>query len=337
MNTQREQLIQTWLQATLQTDQFEINFLAGDASFRRYARIKLQNKTYMLMDAPPEKEDCVPFVEIDEFFDKNGVRVPHIVAKDLSLGLLLLEDFGDVVLSTLLNDDTVDEYYAQSFKQLIDLQQIDAYQQLPAYSYEKLMTEMRLLTEWMLPSLEIQPTEQQLETIEQAFDFLATEAINQPQVIVHRDYHSRNLMKIENEQVLGVIDFQDAVIGADTYDLISITRDAYVQWNAARVYGWFEVFYNLLPATAKENRSFEQFKRDADFMAIQRHLKILGIFVRLFERDGKSGYLKDLPRVMWYLLEESQAYDELNDFMQFVRDVVLPKFIAKYGEYEVVA
>ncbi|MBJ8417662.1 aminoglycoside phosphotransferase family protein [Acinetobacter courvalinii] len=337
MNTQREQLIQTWLQATLQSDQFEINFLAGDASFRRYARIKLQNKTYMLMDAPPEKEDCAPFVNIDEFFDKNGVRVPHIVAKDLTLGLLLLEDFGDVVLSTLLNDKTVDEYYAQSFKQLIELQQVDGQVHLPAYSYEKLMTEMRLLTEWMLPSLNIQPTEQQLETIEQAFDFLAIEATQQPQVIVHRDFHSRNLMKIEGEQELGVIDFQDAVIGADTYDLISITRDAYVQWNAERVYQWFEVFYNLLPASAKENRSFEQFKRDADLMAIQRHIKILGIFVRLFERDGKSGYLKDLPRVMWYLLEESQGYDELNEFMQFIRDVVMPKFVAKYGDYEVAA
>ncbi|MGN5763995.1 aminoglycoside phosphotransferase family protein [Acinetobacter calcoaceticus] len=337
MNTQREQLIQTWLQATLQSDQFEINFLAGDASFRRYARIKLQNKTYMLMDAPPEKEDCAPFVNIDEFFDKNGVRVPHIVAKDLTLGLLLLEDFGDVVLSTLLNDKTVDEYYAQSFKQLIELQQVDGQAHLPAYSYEKLMTEMRLLTEWMLPSLNIQPTEQQLETIEQAFDFLAIEATQQPQVIVHRDFHSRNLMKIEGEQELGVIDFQDAVVGADTYDLISITRDAYVQWNAERVYQWFEVFYNLLPASAKENRSFEQFKRDADLMAIQRHIKILGIFVRLFERDGKSGYLKDLPRVMWYLLEESQGYDELNEFMQFIRDVVMPKFIAKYGDYEVAA
>ncbi|KHF78056.1 putative phosphotransferase related to Ser/Thr protein kinase [Acinetobacter sp. neg1] len=337
MNTQREQLIQTWLQATLQSDQFEINFLAGDASFRRYARIKLQNKTYMLMDAPPEKEDCAPFVNIDEFFDKNGVRVPHIIAKDLTLGLLLLEDFGDVVLSTLLNDKTVDEYYAQSFKQLIELQQVDGQAHLPAYSYEKLMTEMRLLTEWMLPSLKIQPTEQQLETIEQAFDFLAIEATQQPQVIVHRDFHSRNLMKIEDEQELGVIDFQDAVIGADTYDLISITRDAYVQWNAERVYQWFEVFYNLLPASAKENRSFEQFKRDADLMAIQRHIKILGIFVRLFERDGKSGYLKDLPRVMWYLLEESQGYDELNDFMQFIRDVVMPKFIAQYGDYEVAA
>ena len=337
MNTQREQLIQTWLQAVLQSDQFEISFLAGDASFRRYARIKLQNKTYMLMDAPPEKEDCVPFVSIDEFFDGHGIRVPHIIAKNLTQGLLLLEDFGDVVLSTLLNDETVDQYYAQSFKQLIELQQIDGKNHLPAYSYEKLMTEMRLLTEWMLPSLNIQPTEQQLETIEQAFDFLAIEATQQPQVIVHRDFHSRNLMKIDNEQELGVIDFQDAVIGADTYDLISITRDAYVQWNAERVYEWFEVFYNLLPAAAKENRSFEQFKRDADLMAIQRHLKILGIFVRLFERDGKSGYLKDLPRVMWYLLEESQGYDELNDFMQFIRDVVMPKFIAKYGSYEVVA
>ena len=337
MNTQREQLIQTWLQAVLQSDQFEISFLAGDASFRRYARIKLQNKTYMLMDAPPEKEDCVPFVNIDEFFDGHGIRVPHIIAKNLTQGLLLLEDFGDVVLSTLLNDQTVDQYYAQSFKQLIELQQVDGKDHLPVYSYEKLMTEMRLLTEWMLPSLNIQPTEQQLETIEQAFDFLAIEATQQPQVIVHRDFHSRNLMKIDNEQELGVIDFQDAVIGADTYDLISITRDAYVQWNAERVYEWFEVFYNLLPAAAKENRSFEQFKRDADLMAIQRHLKILGIFVRLFERDGKSGYLKDLPRVMWYLLEESQGYDELNDFMQFIRDVVMPKFTAKYGSYEVVA
>ncbi|WP_038343850.1 aminoglycoside phosphotransferase family protein [Acinetobacter sp. A47] len=337
MNTQREQLIQTWLQATLQSDQFEINFLAGDASFRRYARIKLQNKTYMLMDAPPEKEDCAPFVLIDEFFDRHGVRVPHIVAKDLTLGLLLLEDFGDVVLSTLLNDETVDQYYAQSFKQLIELQQIQGQDHLPEYSYEKLMSEMRLLTEWMLPSLQIQPTEQQLETIEQAFDFLAVEATQQPQVIVHRDFHSRNLMKIGDEPELGVIDFQDAVIGADTYDLISITRDAYVQWNAERVYQWFEVFYNLLPASAKQNRSFEQFKRDADLMAIQRHIKILGIFVRLFERDGKSGYLKDLPRVMWYLLEESQGYEELNDFMQFMRDVVMPKFVAKYGDYEVAA
>lgn len=337
MNTQREQLIYTWLTSVLENDQFKIAFLAGDASFRRYARIQLQNKTYMLMDAPPEKEDCVPFVTIDEFFAGHGVRVPQIIAKDLAQGFLLLEDFGDVLLSTLLNDETVDKYYEQSFKQLIHLQSVNGQEQFPAYSYEKLLTEMKLLTDWMLPSLQITPNANQQQVIDDAFDVLAKTALAQPQVIVHRDFHSRNLMKIANEPELGVIDFQDAVIGADTYDLISITRDAYVQWNAERVYQWFRIFYDLLPESAKQNRSFEQFKRDADLMAIQRHIKILGIFVRLFERDGKSGYLKDLPRVMWYLIEESRGYTELDEFMLFINDIVMPKFIEKYGNYEVAA
>ena len=337
MNTQREQLIQTWISSVLGSDQFEINFLAGDASFRRYARIKLNNKTFMLMDAPPEKEDCVPFVTIDEFFDAHGVRVPHIVAKDLEQGFLLLEDFGDVLLSALLNNETVDSYYAQSFAQLIHLQSIDGVSHFPEYSYEKLMSEMALLTDWMLPSLQILPTADESALIKRSFAILANAALAQPQVIVHRDFHSRNLMVLADEQEQGVIDFQDAVIGADTYDLISITRDAYVQWNPERVYSWFKAFYDLLPVFAKEGRDFEQFKKDADFMAIQRHIKILGIFVRLFERDGKSGYLKDLPRVMWYLLEESKPYAELQPFMQFIRDKVMPKFEAKYGIYEVVA
>ncbi|MGX5698087.1 aminoglycoside phosphotransferase family protein [Acinetobacter kookii] len=337
MNTQREQLIQTWITSVLGSDQFETHFLAGDASFRRYARIKLNNKTFMLMDAPPEKEDCGPFVTIDEFFDNNGVRVPHIVAKDLELGFLLLEDFGDVLLSTLLNEQTVDHYYEQSFKQLIQLQAIDGTHHFPDYSYEKLIAEMQLLTDWMLPSLYIQPTEEESALIKRTFAILANAALAQPQVIVHRDFHSRNLMKIEGETDLGVIDFQDAVIGADTYDLISITRDAYVQWNAERVYTWFKTFYDLLPESAKQDRDFEQFKKDADMMAIQRHIKILGIFVRLFERDGKSGYLKDLPRVMWYLLEESKPYAELQPFMQFIQAKVMPKFEAKYGCYEVAA
>lgn len=337
MNTQREQLIQSWIASALNTEDFQVHFLAGDASFRRYARVINQNNTFMLMDAPPEKEDCAPFVAIDEFFDQHEVRVPHIIAKDLEQGFLLLEDFGDVVLSTLLNDITVDHYYLQSFKQLIQLQSIQGEGHFPVYSYEKLITEMKLLTDWMLPSLQIIPSAEQQTVIDQTFDLLANTALAQPQVIVHRDFHSRNLMKIEGEEQLGVIDFQDAVIGADTYDLISITRDAYVQWNADRVYRWFQLFYDLLSDEAKTNRSFEQFKKEADFMAIQRHIKILGIFVRLFERDGKSGYLKDLPRVMWYLLEESKAYPELDAFMQFMQQIVMPKFIEKYGRYEVAA
>ncbi|OTG83013.1 aminoglycoside phosphotransferase family protein [Acinetobacter sp. ANC 4648] len=337
MNTLREQTIQAWLTSVLNSDQFQIHFLAGDASFRRYARITLNNKTFMLMDAPPSMEDCGPFVTIDEFFDQNGVRVPHIIAKDLAQGFLLLEDFGDVLLSTRLDDQTVDSHYAQSFKQLIQLQSIDGLGHFPTYSYEKLMTEMELLTAWLLPSLKIEPTKEEQALIKRTFAILANAALAQPQVIVHRDFHSRNLMILENETEQGVIDFQDAVIGADTYDLISITRDAYVQWNADRVYQWFKTFYDLLPESAQQERNFEQFKRDADLMAIQRHIKILGIFVRLFERDGKSGYLKDLPRVMWYLLEESKPYAELKPFMQFVQQRVMPQFEQKYGRYEVLA
>ncbi|OFE43411.1 aminoglycoside phosphotransferase family protein [Acinetobacter towneri] len=337
MNTQREQLIQTWITSVLGSDQFETHFLAGDASFRRYARIKLNNKTFMLMDAPPEKEDCGPFVTIDEFFAAHGVRVPKIVAKDLTQGFLLLEDFGDVLLSTLLNDQTVDDYYAQCFKQLIQLQDIDGTAHFPEYSYDKLISEMELLTDWLLPALQIQPSAEESALIKRTFAILANAAVAQPQVIVHRDFHSRNLMKVDDDTELGMIDFQDAVIGADTYDLISITRDAYVQWNAEHVYRWFKMFYDLLPEVSKQDRDFEQFKKDADMMAIQRHIKILGIFVRLFERDGKSGYLKDLPRVMWYLLEESKPYPELQPFMHFIHTTVMPKFTAKYGQYEVVA
>lgn len=337
MNTQREQSIHQWLVTALQSEQFEINFLAGDASFRRYARITLNNKAFMLMDAPPEKEDCTPFVNIAEFFDQHGVRVPHIFAKDLAQGFLLLEDFGDVLLSTLLSNATVDDYYQQCFKQLVQLQSIPAQEVLPAYSHEKLMTEMRLLTDWMLPALAVQCSAAEQAMIEQAFVFLADAAVAQPQVIVHRDFHSRNLMKIEAEQDLGVIDFQDAVIGADTYDLISLTRDAYVQWRPDQVEHWFDMFYALLPDAAKQDRSLAQFKRDANLMAIQRHIKILGIFVRLYVRDGKSGYLNDLPRVMWYLLQESQGIIELNDFIAFIQQRVMPAFEEKYGSYQVVS
>lgn len=331
---QRLSLIQQWLNEQFNTHDYEMHYLAGDASFRRYARIHLNGKTFMLMDAPPEKEDCVPFVTIDEFLDQHGVRVPHIIAKNLEHGLLLLEDFGDVVLSSLLNADTVDDYYLQSFKQIIQLQGIDAKEVLPEYNAEKLHSEMQLLTDWLLPSLNIQLDDREQDIIQNTFNLLVESAIHQPQVIVHRDFHSRNLMKIADEQTLGVIDFQDAVIGADTYDLISIIRDAYVQWPVARVQHWLKQFYELLPASAKENRSLNDFIRQADLMTLQRHIKVLGIFVRLFERDGKAGYLKDLPRVMWYVRSIAKQYTELQDFVMLLEQRIYPKFEEKYGTYQ---
>lgn len=336
MQIQRYQLILTWLQTVLLSDNFGINFLPGDASFRRYARIHFNNGTLMLMDAPPDKENCTLFVEVDEFFAAHNVRVPHIVEKNLEQGFLLLEDFGNVLLSTLRDDPSVLTHYEQSLKQLIQIQSINGDGVFPVYKREKLISEMNLITEWLLPSLKLELNSEEKSVIEHTFSILADAALAQPQVIVHRDFHSRNLMIIDGEQDQGVIDFQDAVIGPDTYDLISITRDAYVQFNHQQVIDWFKHFYDMLPASAKEGRSFNQFRKDADFMAVQRHLKILGIFVRLFERDGKSKYLKDLPRVMWYLLEESEPYAELKPFMQLIRGRVLPKFKAEYGAYNVI-
>lgn len=333
MNKKRERLIKDWLTSVLRSDQFEINYLAGDASFRRYARVIYDNKTFMLMDAPPDKEDCVPFVSVAEFLSKNKVKVPTIEAKDLENGFLLLEDFGDIVLSQELSLLNVNEYYAQCFLQLIEMQASDAEKVIPAYSREKLSAEMHLFLDWFLPSLEIELTDIERHNIENTFYLLASQALEQPQVFVHRDFHSRNLMKLTSGEALGIIDFQDAVIGADTYDLMSLVRDAYVQWPKHQVEGWIRQFYDALPEDSKMNRTFEQFHKDADLMSLQRHIKILGIFVRLFKRDGKENYLKDLPRVMWYVLHESEKYPELQSFHQFLKNRVIAKFNEVYGSY----
>lgn len=332
---QREQLIENWLHQIFQKQDVEIQYLAGDASFRRYARVIHAGQTYMLMDAPPEKEDCGPFVTIAAYLDQHGARVPHIIAQDLTQGFLLLEDFGDKLLSTVLNPVTVDHYYLQAFGQIVQLQEIDIAPQIfPHYSAEKLTSEMRLLDDWMLPALGIVPTAQQAEILSQSYAWIVQKLQTQPQVIVHRDYHSRNLMVLTGETELGIIDFQDAVVGPDTYDLISIIRDAYVQWPQAKIEQWVRLFYELLPHTARVNRDLAQFKQDVEIMSIQRHLKILGIFVRLFERDGKAGYLPDLPRVMWYVRQELKHCPELSALHDFIEHHVFPAFEHKYGQYQ---
>lgn len=334
----RAQQIQFWLEQFFGDQNFEINYLAGDASFRRYARIKKDHHSYMLMDAPPEKEDCLPFVQIADYLQQQGCRVPQILAQDLSHGFLLLEDFGDQLLANILTTQTVDGCYLQAFQQIIQLQSIDARQDvLPVYSAQKLIAEMRLFEEWLLPSLGIELSVEQQHLLQDSYQQIVANLTAQPQVIVHRDYHSRNLMVLASEQVFGVIDFQDAVLGPDSYDLISIIRDAYVQWPVQQVQSWIATFYQLLPASQKQDRDLSQFKRDCELMSIQRHLKVLGIFVRLFERDGKTGYLKDLPRVMWYLQQQLANCAELSALQQFINTEVIACFNAKYGEYVEVA
>jgi aminoglycoside/choline kinase family phosphotransferase len=331
---QRAHYIQAWLSQVFGGNQFEISYLDGDASFRRYARIRSQQQDYMLMDAPPEKENCQTFVEIAEYLQQHGARVPKIIAQQLSQGLLLLEDFGDQLLANVLRAETVDHYYLQAFKQIIQLQSIPIDAAIIAdYSPQKLLEEMRLFEQWLLPDLAIDLDQAQQQQLAQSYQWILANLEQQPQVLVHRDYHSRNLMCLADESPLGIIDFQDAVRGPDSYDLISLIRDAYVQWPKAKVAQWVAEFYALLPEPATASRDFAQFLLDVEVMSIQRHLKILGIFVRLSVRDAKSGYLKDLPRVMWYLRQQLAACSELQALSALIEQVVWPAFVRKYGDY----
>lgn len=338
MAATREQALTEWVKQQLNDLKLTIHPLAGDASFRRYARIlSTQNgqaKSYMLMDAPTDKEDSQPFVDIASWFDAHQVRVPHIVAQDLNQGFILLEDFGDTLLSQVLTVDTADQYYQQAMDQLLSLQQLPITDGLiPAYDAPKLIAEMSLFDEWFVGQyLNIELTEQESKLLQNTYQMLANAALAQPHVVVHRDYHCRNLMVLENDtnsqdKRLGVIDFQDAVVGAYTYDLISILRDAYVQWPKQKVQEWMQYFWQHLPIDQTHGKTITDFKREFDFMAAQRHLKVLGIFIRLNLRDGKIGYMNDLPLVLHYLLHELQDYPELTEFNQFLQQRVLPIFL----------
>lgn len=341
MGLPRDQALTTWVQQQLNDTELTIHVLPGDASFRRYARIQSKTTTCMLMDAPPDQEDSRPFVAIGQWLNSHGVRVPHIIAQDLAQGFILLEDFGNTLLAQVLNDETADRYYRQAMDQLLQLQQLptnDPAQQLPAYDFDRLMQEMALFDQWFVEKyLNIQLTSDEQQLLRQTYTLLANSALAQPQVVVHRDYHSRNLMVLQNQtnpqdKTLGVIDFQDAVTGAYTYDLISILRDAYVQWPASRVQQWMQYFWQHLPASQTAARNLNDFAREFDFMAAQRHLKVLGIFIRLNLRDGKTGYMKDLALVLHYLLQEIRNYPELQAFEGWLRQRILPAFLQQQPE-----
>lgn len=344
MATPRDPIMTSWVQQQLNDPQLRIEPLAGDASFRRYARIYTQSldsaqaqsqaNTFMLMDAPPDKEDSQPFIEIANWLDQHQVRVPHIIAKDLQQGFILLEDFGDTLLSQVLTPETVDQYYQQAMDQLLQLQAIPVNDTpLPPYSHDKLMQEMSLFDDWFIRQyLNINLTAAEQQILTDTYTLLANTALAQPQVVVHRDYHSRNLMLLSQQNTLGIIDFQDAVIGAYTYDLISILRDAYVRWSPAQVKQWMQYFWQHLPASQTTDKTLTDFAREFDFMAAQRHLKVLGIFIRLNLRDGKTGYMKDLPLVLHYLYQETRDYPELAAFNAFLQQRIVPAFVQQQPE-----
>ncbi len=338
----REQAMTDWVGAQLSQHlaiprdqlQYRVSMLAGDASFRRYYRATANHNNWVVMDAPTDKEDSRPFVAVQQVLATGGNRVPAMIAQDLDQGFFLLEDLGDRLLSTVLTADTVDALYSQAINQLIHLQYSPvASYPLPSYDADRLTTEMRLFDQWFLPwVLGRQVDAAELQLLQGVYQLLTDSAQSQPQALVHRDYHSRNLIVLDEltdaqQPILGIIDFQDAVIGSVTYDLVSLLRDAYVRWPAAQVAGWVKVFWERQQILGHLGHvSLVQLQHWFDWMGAQRHLKVLGIFVRLSQRDGKSGYLKDLPLVLEYLLEECKPYPELGAFVAWLETTVVPAF-----------
>lgn len=285
-----------------------IEVASADASFRRYFRISHDGKTTIAMDAPPEQEDCKPFIDVTQRLRNVDVHAPQIIRQDLEHGFLLLEDFGNTPYLDKLNDQTANPLYADALKSLINIQTADTHG-LPEYDESLLLTEMQFMPEWFLQThLNITPSIEQQKVIERIFAVITTTVVQQPQVFVHRDYHSRNLM-ITPHHNPGVIDYQDAVLGPITYDLVSLLRDCYIQWPNEKIAEWVFQYKSMAETeglmTKVLNSTFIQW---FDYMGLQRHIKVLGIFARLNHRDGKTNYLDDLPLTLHYVMEVANKY-----------------------------
>ena len=340
----RLQALSEWVKQQMLSEQVqassvsELTTVSGDASFRRYFRCRVEfpdadPTTLIAVDAPPDKEDNPAFVYLAENFKLNGVNVPDVYAADFEQGFMLLSDFGDTLLLGELTADNVDRYYDRALSDLLILQQTPFDPPLPPYDSELLMREMQLFPDWLLQKhLGLALSQQELELIQHAFEYLRDQALAQPQVAVHRDYHARNIM-LTAEDNLGYIDFQDAVHGPVTYDLVSLIRDCYARWPDAKVNAWALNFRDKLQLMGRVTGVSEaQFLHWMNTMGAQRHLKAAGIFARLYHRDGKDGYLKDIPRTVCYVRDEVRAIPALKEFSQLLEQRWIPALCEQDSE-----
>ena len=298
-----------------------------DASFRRYFRLQARGKSFIVMDAPPEQEDSLPFVRVAGYLEAMRLNAPRIVEANLEEGFLLLSDLGSrQYLNALLEDHAAaPELYAAALEALLMMQRRGAaYQsQLPAYDDDLLRFELSLFHDWLCEThLGIAFSDAEEQSWQDCCDLLVANALDQPQVFVHRDYHSRNLMVTEEDNP-GILDFQDAVEGPFTYDLVSLLKDCYVQWQPEQVWQWALDFYNGLESNVCERIDEDQFRRNFELMGAQRHLKAAGIFARLNHRDGKPGYLADIPRTLSYVVALAPRYPELGFLVDLIELRVL--------------
>ncbi|MGA8863782.1 MAG: phosphotransferase [Gallionella sp.] len=353
---QRQQQLTKWLHSLFPNEPFTLAPASADASFRRYFRVTLQKHeqndglahrrgqpdmhgvsklvgSFIAMDAPPQREDCRPFLHVARLFEAAGAHVPHLYAQDLEQGFLLLSDLGNTTyLQALAGGEAgmARTLYGDATDALINIQLASRDNELPPYGEALLMREMRLFPEWYIAKhLNVTLDDAQNAKLEAVFARIIANNLAQPRVYVHRDYHSRNLMKLEDSNP-GILDFQDAVYGPITYDLASLFKDAYIRWEEADIIDWLVRYWEKArKAGLPVHNDFSEFYRDYEWMGVQRHLKVLGIFARLYHRDGKDGYLKDLPLVMSYLRAACARYIDLKPLLNLL-DTLEPQ-ISKEG------
>jgi aminoglycoside/choline kinase family phosphotransferase len=326
----RLEQIRRWLASELHGTLRRIEPASADASFRRYFRAwRADGATRIVMDAPPEREDLAPYLRVSAQLERCGVHVPRIDAVDSAQGFVLLEDLGSVhYLARLGEPGGADALYRDALEALVRIQTRGAAmaRSLARYDRELLSREMALMPEWFcVRHLQFEPGSEGRALLAAVSEFLCAEALAQPTVFVHRDYHSRNLM-VTRERNPGIVDFQDAVDGPAGYDLVSLLKDCYVGWPRAQVEQWVDAFRARLVAEGGAGGADRtQFLRWFDLAGLQRHLKVLGIFARLWYRDGKPGYLDDLPRTLGYVVEVARAFPELREFSQWLDAHVVPR------------
>jgi len=308
--------INAWLKLTPYRG-YKIEVASADASFRTYYRLSREDKTVLLMDSSLEKESLAPFIDVTSRLLNAGVKAPHILEQNLDDGFLIIEDFGNTHYLNVLDDKNFKELYSNAIDEIIKMQNADT-KNLPLYDKEFLHFEMDLMKDWYLEKkLGITLDDKQKEMLESSLDAISDVVLSQPQdVFVHRDYHSRNIM-LTPTNVIGVIDYQDAMSGAITYDLVSLLKDCYIEYPRE------DIEKLVLEFRDKKgiNASDEEFIKWFDFMGLQRHIKVLGIFSRLHLRDGKDGYLKDIPLTLKYTIETASRYDETKELARFLQEV----------------
>ena len=319
---QRQEQLTEWLSSLYPNEKFTIAPASADASFRRYFRATFADgTTKVVMDAPPQHENCEPFLHIGRLFEDAGTHVPHVYAKDLTQGFLLLSDLGNTTYLQALSRDNAKQLYSAATDALIDIQLASKKDELPPYDEALLRRELNLFPEWYIGKhLGVTLSDKQKAKLEEVFTRILANNLAQPCVYVHRDYHSRNLMVTEPNP--GILDFQDAVYGPITYDLASLFKDAYIKWEEDEVMDWLIRYWEKArKAGLPVREDFGEFYRDYEMIGVQRHIKVLGIFARLYHRDGKDGYLKDMPLVMDYLVRACERYIDLKPLLNLLHEL----------------